>query len=193
MPGLEYQYLPPEHPGGERIESPVRPLHDMFATVPDRYDLLNRVMTWGLDERWRRQAARECLCHNDGRVLDLCCGTGDLALHLSELAEPGREIVGLDFCEPMLEVARSKADSAGLGRRITFLPGDAVNIPFPNGYFTALGISIAFRNITYRNPLRLRYLAEMVRVLAPGGKCVIVETSQPANLLLRAAFHLYLK
>lgn len=165
----------------------------MFAAIPARYDLLNRLLTWGLDERWRRQAARECLRYAHGRVLDLACGTGDLALHLARQGGPGLEVVGLDFAEPMLRVARAKAESADLAEKVSFVHGDAANLPFPDGHFSAVGISFAFRNITYRNPLRDRYLAEVLRVLATGGRFVIVETSQPRNPLLRAGFHLYLR
>ena len=165
----------------------------MFAAIPARYDLLNRLLTWGLDERWRRQAARECLRHAQGRVLDLACGTGDLALHMARLSGPDLEVVGLDFAGPMLKVARAKAESAGLAGKVSFVHGDAANLPFPDGHFSAVGISFAFRNITYRNPLRDRYLAEVGRVLAPGGRFVMVETSQPRNPLLRAGFHMYLR
>ncbi len=169
-----------------------RPLHDMFAAVPARYDLLNRVLTWGFDERWRRQVAHECLDGCPGPVLDLCCGTGDLALHMVKLSE-GRMVVGLDFCEPMLEIAREKALARGLNREVSFVNGNAASLPFPNGHFAAIGISFAFRNISYRNPLRQQYMTEIARVLARGGKCVIVETSQPRNPLLRGVYHLYLK
>ena len=165
----------------------------MFAAVPRRYDLLNRVLTWSLDEKWRQQAARECLRTNPERVLDLCCGTGDLAIHLAEMAEDTVEVVGVDFCEPMLEVARRKSAARGLEQRISFVPGNAANLPFPDGHFDAIGISFAFRNLSYRNPLRNQYLAEMPRILTAGGRCVIVETSQPRFFLLRAAYHLYLR
>jgi demethylmenaquinone methyltransferase/2-methoxy-6-polyprenyl-1,4-benzoquinol methylase len=165
----------------------------MFAAIPVRYDLLNRILTWGFDERWRRQAACECLAGAPERVLDICCGTGDLTLHLAKLAEPGCEVVGLDFAEPMLEVARAKAAKSGLSQRVTFVHGDAASLMFPDGHFDAVGISFALRNITFQNPLRTRYLAEIARVVKPGGKFVVVETSQPRNRLLRMAFHFYMK
>jgi demethylmenaquinone methyltransferase/2-methoxy-6-polyprenyl-1,4-benzoquinol methylase len=126
-------------------------------------------------------------------MLDLCCGTGDLALRLAKLARDDAEIMGLDFSEPMLKLARRKAVARNLERKVSFLHGDVADLPFPDGYFTVLGISFAFRNIIYRNPLRHRYLAEIVRVLAPGGRCIIVETSQPHIGLLRGIYHLYLR
>lgn len=171
----------------------VRPLHDMFAAVPARYDLLNRVLTLGFDERWRQQAALECLRDSPRRVLDLCCGTGDLALHLARMTKSATVVSGVDFCEPMLEVAREKAKARILEHEVTFVHGDAGDLPFPDGHFDAIGMSFAFRNITYRNPMRDSHLAEMVRVTSPGGRCVIVETSQPRNSLWQAVFHLYLR
>lgn len=193
VPTPTHEYPPLAQAGGDRGKLGSLPLRDMFAAVPAHYDLINRLVTWGFDERWRRRAAGECLRHSPKRVLDLCCGTGDLALHLAMLAEKDVEIVGLDFCEPMLKVAKAKAIARDPERKVSFIQGDAADMPFANGHFAALGISFAFRNITYRNPLRPRHLAEMLRVLAPGGRCVILETSQPDDGLLRAAYHLYLK
>src|SRR4030067_2326858 len=85
-----------------------RPLHDMFTVVPPRYDLVNHVITWWMDKRWRREAAVECLSSKPGRVLDLCCGTGDLAMALARLADDGVEVIGVDFSQPMLDIASQK-------------------------------------------------------------------------------------
>jgi demethylmenaquinone methyltransferase/2-methoxy-6-polyprenyl-1,4-benzoquinol methylase len=168
-------------------------LKRMFDTVPARYDLLNRLLTLRFDERWRRLAARRCLEGNPTRVLDLCCGTGDLALHVARQAEPGVEITALDYSAPMLELAANKAARAGLAGRLRFIEGDAVALPLPDAHFAAVGVAFAFRNLTWRNLLREQVLAEVLRVLAPAGRLVIVETSQPAAPLLRAAFHAYLR
>jgi demethylmenaquinone methyltransferase/2-methoxy-6-polyprenyl-1,4-benzoquinol methylase len=170
-----------------------RPLHRFFAAVHRRYDLINRLITLGLDERWRRLAARECLRAAPARVLDLCCGTGDLALRLARMAPRGVEVVAADYSAPMLRLARRKAAEAKLGGRVSFVVADAASLPFAEGHFDAVGIAFAFRNLCYRNPLRDRHLAEMRRVLAPGGVCVIVESSQPARFLVRAAYHCYLR
>lgn len=165
-----------------------RPLQAMFNAVPRRYDLVNRLMTWGLDRRWRRLAARACLAEHPARVLDLACGTGDLTLTTTALAGIGTAVVGVDFSVPMLAVAVSKAgDTAG------FVCGEAAALPFRNDTFDCVGTSFAFRNLTYRNPGTAAYLAEVRRVLRPGGRFVIVETSQPSNRLVRRLFHLYLR
>jgi len=165
----------------------------MFDAVPRRYDSLNRVLTLGHDERWRRRAARKCLEGSPARVLDLCCGTGDLARHLARQAAAGTEIFGLDYSAGMLEIARAKLNTANLGRPVRFVVGDAAAMEFPDGAFDAVGIAFAFRNLTWRNPLRDRALGEVRRVLRAGGRFVIVETSQPAGAIVRAGFHLFLR
>ena len=162
----------------------------MFVAVPLHYDLINRLFTWGLDERWRRQVALECLKGQPKRLLDLCCGTGDLALRLANLAVDDVSIVGIDFSLPMLRLAREKAESSGKSDQVTFVYGDTATMPFPDEYFDCIGISFAFRNLTYKNRLALRYLSEVLRVLKPGGRFAIVESSQPSSLLVRELFHL---
>lgn len=190
----EHSISPPQSASNEsRVAVSSQPLLNMFTGVPKHYDFLNRALTWGFDERWRKLAALECLRDKPEKVLDLCCGTGDLTLHLARMAMDNTQIVGLDFCKPMLEMARAKAVAQKPGEQVTFVHGDAACLPFPNGHFPAAGISFAFRNITYRNPLRQQYLAEIRRVIAPGGKFVIVETSQPVSRIFRKFFHLYLK
>lgn len=169
------------------------PLHGMFTAVPPRYDLVNRIITLGLDRRWRRLAALTCLEGKPRRVLDLGCGTGDLTINIARLAGEGVEITGLDYSLPMLERAKQKAAGAGVGERIKFVHGEATNLPFPDGCLDCVGISFAFRNLTYKNPLCLPHLAEVIRVLRPGGRYVIVESSQPANRVTRVLFHFYLQ
>jgi demethylmenaquinone methyltransferase/2-methoxy-6-polyprenyl-1,4-benzoquinol methylase len=168
-----------------------RPLHSMFTAVPRRYDLVNHVITWGLDRHWRQKAASECLVTRPRRVLDLCCGTGDLAIAIARLGGSGVEVAGIDFSEPMLGLAAAKA--AATNTDMTFVYGDAAALPFADGYFDCVGISFAFRNLTYKNPLVKSYLSEVYRVLAPGGKFVIAETSQPGSSLIRTLYHLYLR
>ena len=170
------------------------PLHDMFTTVTRRYDLINHFITWGLDKRWRQQAARECLASRPKKVLDLCCGTGDLVINLAKLAGNNNiELTGIDYSQPMLEIANKKAESLAGKKNISFIHGDAANLPFPDGYFDCIGISFAFRNLTYKNPLVQRHIAEVLRVLRAGGRFIIVETSQPRAKLIRKLYHLYLR
>jgi len=170
-----------------------KPLYGMFAAIPQRYDLINHVITWGLDKRWRWQAARECLAARPKNVLDLGCGTGDLAINIARLAENEVELTGIDYSQPMLERAAQKVGLLAKWKKISFTCGDAADLPFPDGYFGCVGISFAFRNLTYKNPLAQRYLAEVLRVLSPNGRFVIVETSQPKIKIIRKLFHLYLR
>jgi demethylmenaquinone methyltransferase/2-methoxy-6-polyprenyl-1,4-benzoquinol methylase len=171
---------------------PKKPLQLIFTAVPPRYDLINHVITWGMDGWWRLKAARECLSSAPRRVLDLGCGTGDLAIQMAKMADD-IEVIGLDYSLPMLEIARKKARRLAREKKITFVYGDAAHLPFPDGYFDCADISFAFRNLTYRNPLAERYLVEVLRVLAPGGRFIIVETSQPKAKLIRSLFHLYMR
>jgi len=177
----------------EKLYREKRPLHTIFTAVPPHYDLINHIFTFGLDERWRRQAAQTCLSSNPKRVLDLCCGTGDLAIWLARLATPDTRIIGIDYSQPMLSKAREKADGWLLNANLQFIHGDVGDLPFPDGYFDSIGISFAFRNLTYKNPKTQNYLAEVVRVLKPGGEFVIVESSQPRDKLVRMITHAYLR
>jgi len=165
----------------------------MFSQVPQRYDFLNRLFTLTMDQRWRKVAARLCLDKNPGRVMDLCSGTGDLAIEIAKKAGQDSEIISADFCQPMLELAKRKAAKLGLEKRINFHLADASNLPFNDGYFDAVGIAFGFRNLTFKNPLTELYLKEIRRVISPGGRLVIVETSQPKSIILRWLVHLYLR
>jgi demethylmenaquinone methyltransferase / 2-methoxy-6-polyprenyl-1,4-benzoquinol methylase len=168
-----------------------RPLQDFFTAVPPHYDLINRIFTLGMDEGWRKKTAQLCLASHPQKVLDLCCGTADLAIRIARLAPAGTQVVGLDFSPTMLEIAQHKAAQAHLKEQINFVHGDVNDLPFPDGYFDSMGIGFAFRNLTYKNPRTQRYLSEIVRVLKPGGEFVIVESSQPPNRLLRKLAHWY--
>jgi len=169
-----------------------RPLYHIFTRIPDRYDLINHVITLGMDSGWRRQAALTCLKDSPRRLLDLCCGTGDLAITIARLAQYPPEITGVDYSRPMLEIAAAKASSAGLGN-IRFINADVARLPFPDGHFDCIAISFAFRNLTYNNPMTADYLNEILRVLRPDGRFVIVESSQPGSPFVLFLDHLYLK
>lgn len=153
-------------------------LHRVFTTVPPSYDLINRLVTLGKDVGWRRIAAAQCLANGPERVLDLCCGTGDLALAMAALGGRKFEILGIDYSRPMLAKAHKKAENTGT-RKPAFICGDTAALPFSGDCCDSIGISFGFRNLTYHNPLARKYLAEVLRVLKKGGRFVIVESSQP--------------
>jgi demethylmenaquinone methyltransferase / 2-methoxy-6-polyprenyl-1,4-benzoquinol methylase len=170
-----------------------QPLHGMFTAVPPRYDLVNHIITLGMDTGWRRLAARRCVEAKPQHVLDIGCGTGDLSINIAKLAPKETEITGLDYSQPMLDIAKLKAEKTGVSGRVAFISGDAAKLPFEDNYFDCVGISFAFRNLTYNNPLCGPHLAEVLRVLKPGGRYVIIESSQAENRLIRAVQHLFLR
>jgi demethylmenaquinone methyltransferase/2-methoxy-6-polyprenyl-1,4-benzoquinol methylase len=170
-----------------------KPLQAMFTAVPPRYDLINKIITWGLDREWRNKAALTCLSSPTEKTLDLGCGTGDLAIAIKRLAKNDIEITGIDYSETMLEIARDKAATLTDGNKINFIHGDASDLKFSEGCFDCVGISFAFRNMVYRNPLSEKILSEVYRVLRSGGKFVIVESSQPRSRLIRCLYHLYIR
>ncbi|MCU0371555.1 MAG: ubiquinone/menaquinone biosynthesis methyltransferase [Bacteroidales bacterium] len=175
---------------GHSAQKEARPLYRIFTAVPPSYDLINRLFTLRLDEKWRKQASRECLSGRPGRVMDLCTGTGDLAIRLAKMSNSGLEITGYDYSQPMLDLAKRKAVKAGAGE-IVFTRGDAADMPYPENHFDAIGIAFAFRNLTFRNHDTPKFLAEIHRVLKPGGRFVIIESSQPKWPWLRALFRFY--
>jgi demethylmenaquinone methyltransferase/2-methoxy-6-polyprenyl-1,4-benzoquinol methylase len=154
---------------------PADDVRRMFDRIAPRYDLLNRLMTAGLDRTWRRAAAAAADVAAGERALDCCTGTGDLALDLAERAVGG-EVVGLDASPRMLELARAKAAAAG--QNATFVEGDACALPFEDDTFDAATVAFGARNL----PDLDRGLAEMARVVRPGGRVVVLEITTPRHL-----------
>ena len=161
----------------------------MFAEVPATYELVNHVLTLGLDVLWRRRAARIAATAEPGKWADMCTGTGDMAVCLSRLAPEGASIYGVDFSEPMLAEARKKPEAEG----IEFVAADIKALPFDDATFDVVTMSFATRNINLSRDVLVRSFAEYYRVLKPGGHFVNVETSQPSSRLVRKCFHTYIK
>ncbi|MVN88004.1 bifunctional demethylmenaquinone methyltransferase/2-methoxy-6-polyprenyl-1,4-benzoquinol methylase UbiE [Deinococcus sp. HMF7620] len=156
----------------------------MFASIAPRYDLLNRVLSLGVDRGWRRAAAQEALALSPARVLDVATGTADFALELKTRA-PQAEVVGSDFVPEMLAIGRQKAAARHL--QVSLEEGDALNLPYPDGSFDAVTCAFGFRNFADYE----RGLSEFWRVLAPGGRAVILEFPPPGPGLFGAAFRFY--
>jgi len=165
----------------------------MFNRVPRRYDLVNRIITWGLDRRWRKKAVRRCLEEQPQTILDLGCGTGDLAVNLAKKADWNPRIIGFDFSRPMLEAAVKKERRLQNPRNLIWMQGDVRELPFADSSLDCTGISFAFRNLTYKNPYRDIFLREICRVLKPGGRFVIVESSRPQSKLIHVLFRRYVR
>ena len=173
-------------------------LKPMFANVAKKYDLLNRILTVGLDETWRDTCARKC--SRGDTIVDLCCGTGDLSLHILKYAGPRALVVGVDFSKAMLRRAVGKVhaeqikqlDSVTDGPEVNFVIADASRLPFKDGVVDSIGISFSLRNLVYRSLQAETRLKEVSRTLKPNGRFVCVETSQPRLRPVRALYHLYL-
>jgi demethylmenaquinone methyltransferase / 2-methoxy-6-polyprenyl-1,4-benzoquinol methylase len=158
----------------------------MFDRVAGRYDALNSVMTAGLHHRWRRRAAQRAGLGPGDAALDVCCGTGDLALELAGRVAPGGAVIGCDFSEPMLDLARDKAAGRGADG-VRFEWADALALPYGVERFDAVTVGFGVRNLADLD----RGLREMARVLKPGGRLVILEITQPARAPLSIFFSLW--
>jgi demethylmenaquinone methyltransferase/2-methoxy-6-polyprenyl-1,4-benzoquinol methylase len=195
--------LPGTRPGGARDEREAAArVHDMFTRIAPRYDFLNHLLSLGLDHVWRRRAAKRflpILRQPEARVLDLCCGTGDLAFALAaerkaarpsatdeSQAQPAR-VIGSDFVEAMLERARKKAREGK--HAAIFVAADSLRLPLPDASFDLVTTAFGFRNLAnYEHGL-----CEIARVLKRGGEAGILEFTEPRAGPLAALFRLYFR
>jgi demethylmenaquinone methyltransferase/2-methoxy-6-polyprenyl-1,4-benzoquinol methylase len=157
--------------GQKKTEEHARRVREMFANIAPRYDLLNHILSANIDKRWRRRVVKKLkpLLPEGGRVLDVGCGTGDLSIELFENTAAG--VTGIDFCAPMLKLAKTKAPE------LQFIEGDALRLPFAEASFDGLTIGFALRNLADVE----RGLRELLRVLKPNGTVAILEFSHPVN------------
>ncbi|NCI47504.1 bifunctional demethylmenaquinone methyltransferase/2-methoxy-6-polyprenyl-1,4-benzoquinol methylase UbiE [Sediminibacterium soli] len=148
----------------------------MFNSIAGRYDFMNRFLTAGVDIRWRKKAISQLADRRPQQVLDVATGTGDIAIMTWEMLHP-QHITGIDISEGMLELGRKKIEKLQLGDHITLYKGDSEQIPFGDNSFDAITVSFGVRNFENLE----RGLSEMLRVLKPGGKLVVLEFSKPAQ------------
>jgi demethylmenaquinone methyltransferase/2-methoxy-6-polyprenyl-1,4-benzoquinol methylase len=171
---------PPRGGSAGAVDPPA--IRRMFDRIAGRYDLLNSLISLGQHRRWKRLAAAAASLSPGDLALDVATGTGDIAF---ALADGGARVIGLDFAAGMLALGRQR----GRGRPVWFVRGDALRLPFPDDTFGAATIGFTLRNLTSRACL----FAELARVTRPGGRVVVLETSQPRCALLRALYHGYLR
>lgn len=162
-------------------------MRDMFSRIAGRYDLLNRVLSFRQDVRWRRLAAVAAGVGPGDRVLDLATGTGDLAFALAKRVRPGGAVVGVDFAEQMLVQARAKAPHVPGGELCRFENHNALALPFADGSFAAVTMAFAMRNVA---DIQASF-AEMRRVVRPGGRVVCLELNKPVFRPFRALYFAY--
>jgi len=158
----------------------------MFDRIAGRYDAMNSVMTAGMHHRWRERAADRADLRPGDTALDVCCGTGDLALELARRVAPGGRVVGCDFSEPMLDLAREKASEHGADG-VRFEWADALQLPYDAGRFDAVTVGFGVRNLADLDS----GLREMTRVLSSGGRLVILEITQPVRPPLSTFYSLW--
>lgn len=162
----------------------------MFAEIAPRYDLLNHLLSLGTDVYWRSRTVRASRALGTGPILDLCCGTGDLALAFWRSAGDQFPIIGVDFCQPMVKLAKRKTDRRQAA--ICFVEADGLHLPFPDGTFAVVAVAFGLRNMADTR----QALSEMVRVCRPGGEVMVLEFTMPTlfplNIVYRAYFRFLL-
>jgi len=181
--------LPHDHvrPFEDSSQGKKEQVAQMFDNIAGRYDLMNRVLSAGIDVKWRKKAIRLLKKDQPRRILDVASGTGDMAILAQKILKP-QKIVGIDISEQMLEVGKKKIEKEGLSDFIELQTGDSEAIKFPQDSFDAVMVAFGVRNFeNLENGLK-----EMLRVLRPGGRLIILEFSKPRFRLFRNLYNLYM-
>jgi demethylmenaquinone methyltransferase / 2-methoxy-6-polyprenyl-1,4-benzoquinol methylase len=166
-----------------------RGIRDMFDAIAPRYDLLNRLLSLGIDRRWRTLAVAQLQIPEGGRVLDVATGTGDVALEIAARTPASVRIVGEDFTQGMLVHGQEKIARSPFAGRIVLVNAPCESMPHPDRCFDGVTIAFGIRNVVDR----LAGLREMHRVLRPGGRAVILEFSNPRSRLFKSLYYFYFK
>jgi demethylmenaquinone methyltransferase / 2-methoxy-6-polyprenyl-1,4-benzoquinol methylase len=162
-------------------------VQEMFGQIAGRYDLLNRLLSLGIDRSWRRRTVKLVPPTGDAPILDVCTGTADLALAYWRAGKGRVPVVGTDFCQPMLKIAKEKCRRAGAEGQITLLEADTLHLPFPDDTFQIVCVAFGLRNLSDTDA----GLREMVRVCRPGGRVAVLEFSTPTMWPLGAIYGWY--
>lgn len=165
-------------------QTPEKEVNQMFTRVAPKYDLMNNVVSLGVQKKWRRVFLAELNLKKTDKCLDLCCGTGDTTL---ALAKAGDKVVGIDFNQAMLKLAKTKLIEQHVAYKVKLMQADAMNLPIKSNSCDVVTICFGLRNV----PDAGRTIEEAYRVLKPGGKFAILEMSQPSNRLIKLAWNSY--
>lgn len=164
-----------------------RGIRDMFNRIAPRYDFLNRLLSLGVDRRWRQFAVRQLSLSAKAKIVDLATGTGDVALEIARQTGPDVCVFGTDFTQGMLLLGRDKISQSGFEDRIYLVNAPCESLPYPDATFDGVTIAFGIRNVVDRQ----KGLQEMARILKPEGRAVILEFATPTNRLFRAIYFLY--
>ena len=175
------------NPYSESDLSKKEQVEQMFDNISGKYDLLNRILSMGIDVRWRKKVVKSVKKANPKTVLDIATGTGDLAIQIAKSTQA--QITGFDLSAGMLEVGRKKVTKEKLDDRIEMIQGDAENMPFENNSFDVITVAFGVRNFENLK----KGLDEIYRVLKPGGKFIILEFSQPECFPMKQLYAFYSK
>ncbi|MCA1669395.1 MAG: ubiquinone/menaquinone biosynthesis methyltransferase, partial [Thermomicrobia bacterium] len=167
--------IPSDHLPGFTPERKAAYVNTLFDTIAPRYDLMNRLMTFGMDKRWRNYVVAQAAPPVGGRALDVATGTGDIAIAIARHIGPCGTVFATDFSEAMMRPGPGKAAKAGVGGTVHFMAADALDLPFPDGTFDCVTTGFAMRNVTDI----ARAFREMGRVTKPGGRIVCLEVAKP--------------
>lgn len=163
-------------------------IHSLFNGISSDYDKLNHILSLDIDKIWRRRAVRRIADKKEATdILDIACGTGDFSIAIAKKMPQGSHVTGLDLSEGMLAVMKEKVEKLGLTDKISMIQGDCENLPFADNRFDRVSVAFGVRNFENRE----KGLTEMLRVLKPGGRLVILELSLPSNRIARSLFNLY--
>ncbi|PLX78945.1 MAG: bifunctional demethylmenaquinone methyltransferase/2-methoxy-6-polyprenyl-1,4-benzoquinol methylase UbiE [Desulfuromonas sp.] len=172
-----------------RLSDKGRGIREMFDAIAPRYDFLNRLLSFGIDRRWRRFTVRQLAVPKGGAVLDIATGTGDVALEVARQTDPSVSIVGVDFTQGMLVHGLEKVAASLYPERIRLVNAPCEALPHPDSVFDGVTIAFGIRNVVERQ----QGLREMFRVLKPGGIVAILEFSQPESQLFRQIYYFYFR
>jgi demethylmenaquinone methyltransferase/2-methoxy-6-polyprenyl-1,4-benzoquinol methylase len=157
----------------------------MFDTISENYDGLNKIISFGTDAKWKLKILKMVAAKKPSTILDIATGTGDLAILFATTS--ATEIIGLDISQGMLDIGKQKIEAQKLDRKIQMVLGDGENIPYPDNYFDVITVAYGVRNFEHLE----KGLSEILRTLKPGGQFIILETSVPTKFPFKQGYFLY--